>query len=106
MSAESGTRPLSGVVRRAPRKQVLMAASKAIEGPWCPISYVKQIEVQGGLENDMVRIEVRDSTRVSTPDPYYIKGPRMKQVNIPRGSIRVVRVKGALPITVYAHCGE
>lgn len=97
---------MSNATRRAPRRQVLMAASKADEGPWCPISYVKQIEVHGGQKTDLVRVEVRDGTRITAPDPYYIKGPSVKQVNIPRGSIRIVRVKGTDPITVYAHCGE
>lgn len=99
--------------QRSPSKQVKLAAVHkqllAIgangDGPWCPIKFVKGIEVLGAFPGTIIRIVVRDPDRRVIIFKYIKKGSGMKMLNIPRGEIQIQRVKGNEPLTITAYCG-
>jgi hypothetical protein len=88
----------------ASRRQLLMASSTN-DGPWCAVRFVKTIEVCGASADTTIKIEVRDELRNDEPPAYTHKGNGHKAVNIPRGEVKITRLKGKEPITVYAHSG-
>lgn len=88
--------------RTAPRRQLLMAASVADDGPWCTVRQVEGVEVITADPESVVKIEVRDPTRFGAPPEYIVKGCTTKPVNVPHGEMRAVRVRGSEPLTIYA----
>lgn len=89
----------------ATRKQLLLVNGVG-HSPWSVVSYVRAIEVLGASGREsVIRIVVRDVSRRTPLFDYIHRGPGTRTVNIPRGELRVLRVKGTEPLTVIAYCG-
>ena len=91
---------------RFKKKQLLLLNSVEKTSPWSRIAYVRAIELRGGEPESAIRIEVRDESLKSPHFPYLQRGQGVKNVNIPRGELRIVRLRGSEPITVYALCHD
>lgn len=91
---------------RYKKKLLLLLDSIERTSPWSRVLYVRGIELLGGEPDSAIRIEVRDDSQQTPHFPYMQRGPGTKHVNIPRGEIRVIRLRGTEPITVYALCHD
>lgn len=86
------------------QREILLVVGSSTHGPWCNVHYVKAIEIKNAQPTTAIRIRVKGID--DAPEQLYIhKGPGMKPMNIPRGQMKVERIKGVEPITVVAHCG-
>lgn len=85
------------------RKQLLLMNSQEQEGPWCIVKYVKLVEIISADPRIKAIVQVKDSSRQSDPIDYVFEAPGKKIVNIPRGLVRVLRLRGDGPITAYAY---
>ena len=86
------------------KKCILMLASRN-SSPWTKIHDVIAIEVSGAGRDDIVEIHHREPEGASR-DPLIIKGSKIQNVLLPRGQVRIARVKGDTPVTVFAHMKE
>lgn len=85
-------------------REILLVVGSSTDGPWCNVNYVKSIKVVNAEPTTAIRIRVRGLD--NAPDQVFIhKGPGYKPINIPRGQMRVERIRGTEPITVVAYCG-
>ena|SRR3990167_1885622 len=86
-------------------RKLLLSVASTTDSPWSSVAYVKAIEVTGAGPKTVIRIQVRDSERRQMLFEYMHEGPGLKTVNIPRGEIRIRRIRGKEPLTITAHCG-
>lgn len=74
------------------------------DGPWVPVRRLRRIEVEGGSKEDVVRIHFGDHELQTNPDPVFIRGNHHRNMDFPRGKVRVERVSGRKPLTILAIC--
>lgn len=77
-------------------QRVVLLLQQVGDGPLCRVRDAFRIEVITEEEGSAFDIEHEDGVRIG------VKGPGYHDVNIPAGRVRVRRVKGTLPATVYA----
>lgn len=90
---------------RSPKKILLCLNNSDRATPWSRLQFCRSLDIQGAAESSTIKIEVR-SDDVPSHFPYLKRGPGLKHVSIPRGEVRLIRVSGTEPITVYALCGD
>lgn len=83
------------------QKKLLMIESIG-NGPWVPVANVISIIVNGAREDDVIEISRRGEDSFIQKDTFLIRGSGKHPIILPKGQIKVTRVEGRSPITVYA----
>ena len=87
-----------------PTTSKMLAVFSKGDGPWVPVSRMREVEVRDATKDDLVEIRFTEHSLTTDPEPIRIRGSGTRHLNFPKGKVCVRRLAGKTPITVIALC--